>query len=361
MSQTNPYRSIVAATGEPITPDYRLPGHSNRLMNHQGEINANSNKELITKIGDLLNKQSSGEIVRANHTPELLRSRHEVLLEAFNSKNDHSMQVLGQSIAAEIIDTATREGFARRIMQYREIGPNESNEVRLRHHDVTAWTAVSTTEVQPVIVRNRKVVPPEFNVESYTLIDLKELSTTPGDLLEEKYEEGLESTMVAEDRLWKTLADQAATIRNTLQYFTTFTPQTFSRIRSQVARHGIPTPTCLISYDIWDDIIGNSDFSSLFDPVHKYELVQEGNLGTILGVNIITDAYRQKLLRVLNTGEVYVIGAPINHGVITIRGQMLIEPINKFADGKSQKGWFMNEILSMVLGNNDSIAKGQRI
>lgn len=358
----NPYRSIVAKTGQPVDDTFKLAGQSSPLMDKTGEINANSVKDLLNQIGRIINSYQDGTIVNKPQVdPEVVSARRNALLEAVNDKSGEAMQVLAQSVVAEIIDTTTREGFSRRLMQYREIGQGENNEVRLRHHDVTAWMAVSTTEVQPIIVRGRKVVPPEFNVEAFILIDLKELSTTPGDLLEEKYEEGLEATMVQEDRLWKNLADSAVTVRNTLQYFTTFTPQVFSRIRNQVARWGIPVPTCLVSYDIWDDIIGNNDFSGLFDPVTKYELIQEGNLGTILGVTMVTDAFRQQLLRVLDVGEVYLIGAPANHGVITIRGSMLIEPINKFADGKSQKGWFMNEIVSMVLGNSSSIAKGQRI
>jgi hypothetical protein len=34
-----------------------------------------------------------------------------------------------------------------------------------------------------------------------------------------------------------------------------------------------------------------TDFSSWFDPVHKHELVLEGKLGTILGMEILTDGF----------------------------------------------------------------------
>jgi len=358
----NPYRSIIAKTGEPVTSAYKLPGQSSSMFNDKGEFNASNVSDLLGQIGRLIDAQSKGEIVKSNVVdPQVLSERRDILLEAFNDKSGKSMQLLGEALAVEILDTTSREGFSRRFLQYKEIGMGEVNMIRLRQHDVTAWMAVSATEVQPIIVRGRKLIPPEFNVEAYILIDLKELSATPGDLLEEKYEEGLEATMVSEDRRWKTLADNACTVRNTIQWFTSFTPQIFSRIRSQVSRWGIPVPTCLIAYDIWDDIIGNADFSSLFDPVTKYELIQEGTLGTILGVTVVTDAFRQENLRVLDLGEVFLVGAPINHGVIQVRGSMLVEPINKFADGKSQKGWFMNEIMSMVIGNSASVAKGQRI
>lgn len=358
----NPYRALIKKTGEPLTSDYKLPGQTYPMMDRNGEINASSRKDVLQQINAILKAHSDGDIIRNTQSnPEIITSRKQALIEAVNDSSNQKMQILGQALASEIIDTTTREGFARRILQYNEIGQGENNQVRLRQHDVTAYMAVSTTEVQPVIVRGRMVNPPEFNNEAFILVDLKELATTPGDLLEEKYEEGLEAVMVSEDRLWKRLADQSCVLRNNIQYFTTFTPQVFSRIRSQVARWGIPTPTCLISQDIWDDIIGNADFAGVFSEVTKYELIQEGYLGQMYNVQFITDAHRQDKLRVLNAGEVFVVGAPINHGVITVRGAMLMEPINKYSEGRSMKGWFMNQILSMVLGNPASTGKGQRI
>ena len=76
---------------------------------------------------------------------------------------------------------------------------------------------------------------------------------------------------------------------------------------------------------------------------------------------MITDAFRQENLKVLDVGEVFVVGAPVNHGVISVRGSMLVEPINRFAEGKSLKGWFINQITSMSVANATSVAKGQRI
>lgn len=353
----NPYQKLVKRTGE---HDARF---SSSLVGRNGEINAGSDKELIGMISSVINAHNQSEmqskIIAQN--PELKIERQKVLVEALNSRDSQEMLLLGEALAAEIQDTTNREGFARRILQYRELGQGEVNQVRIREHNIIAMVASSTTEVTPTIVRNRKLLPPEFNVEAYILIDLKELSTTPADLLEEKYEEGLAAVMVAEDRLWKTMADATATIRNSIQYFSSFTPTVFARIREQVARWGIPVPTFIIASDLWNDIIGQADFSSLFDPVTKWELLQDGFLGTILGCAILTDSFRQPNLRVISTGEVYAVGAPVNHGVMSVRGTMLVEPINTFPQGKSQKGWFINEIASMVLGNPASLCKGQRI
>ncbi len=358
----NPYRSIIRKTGEPVTDQFKLPGQDSPMMNGKGEMNASSVTDMLKQIGNVMSAYTQGDIVnKPAQDPERVAERSRILAEALDDKSGKQMQMLGEALAAEIIDTTSREGFSRRFLQYREIGQGEVNVVKVREHNVTAWIATSSANVQPTIIRGRKMIPPEFNCESYILIDLKEIATTPGDLLEDKYEEGLEAVMVQEDRLWKQMADGACSIRNTPQYFTTFTPQVFTRLRTQVARWGIPVPTCAIAYDIWDDIIANAEFGSLFDPVTKWELIQEGYLGNIIGCTMVTDAFRQPNLRVLNDGETYTIGAPINHGVLTVRGSILVEPINTFNQGKSAKGWFINQIMSMVIGNSISIARGNRI
>lgn len=357
----NPYRRRKKFELGSQLPGQQAPFASERT----GEINASSRQDLLQQIDRLIQASLSGQVQvpsRFGQMPaEVYADRQNTLLEAVNDKSGGQMQILGEALVAEIYDTATREGFARRLLQYREIGTGENNEVRIRQRDVMAYVAVSPSEVAPTMVRARLVKPPEFNIEAFVTIDLKELGIAPGDLLEEKYEEGLEATMVAEDRLWKKMADQAAVIRNTLQYFPSFTPQILSRLRTQVSNWGIPAPTAIIAYDLWDDIIGNAEFSALFDPVTKYELLQEGVLGTILGLSVLTDGLRHENLRVLEAGDVYVVGAPVYHGVYTVRGTMLVEPINQFAQGKSTKGWFIHQLASMVLGNPASVSRGKRI
>jgi len=63
----------------------------------------------------------------------------------------------------------------------------------------------------------------------------------------------------------------------------------------------------------------------------------------------------------LETGEIFIIGAPINHGVFTVRGEMTVAPIDKFAEGEAKKGWFLDQICSMVLANAASVAMGTKI
>jgi len=232
MTNTNPYRKVI---DHKIKGSVALPGQSSPLFNKTGEINASSKSDLLAQIGAALTAQHSATTMATPQELEARRQeRRQVLVEAMNDTTGRSMQILGEALAAEIYETTNREGFSRRILQYREIGQGENNEVYLKDKDVIAFVATSPSTVMASEIRQRRLLPPEFHVNGYILIDTVELARTSSDLLEEKYEQGLEAIMVQEDRLWKIMADRAAIIRNTLQNFGTFTPSVFARIIEQV-------------------------------------------------------------------------------------------------------------------------------
>jgi hypothetical protein len=358
----NPYRTIMSRKAEKGVT--KLKGQSNPFMNNSGEINASSQQDLIGQIGQILaTYQGAGTDVIASSEAKRAKKqeRSQVLAEAMASKDPSSMQMLGEAIVAEIRETSDREGFARRILQFNQINYGESNEVTLKVKDVMGFIATSSSKVTPTEIRQRRQIPPEFHLNGFILIDTAEIARSSSDILEEKYEEGLEAIMVQEDRLWKRIADQSATVRNTYQTFSTFTPAVFARQIDQVSRWGIPATSCLFSSSLWQDIIANGDFAGVLDPVTKFELLQTGFLGTMYGVEMITDNFRQPNLKVLETGEIFITGAPINHGVIVVRGDIVAEPVNKFSEGSAQRGWFIDQLTSLIMANSASVAKGKKV
>lgn len=357
----NPYRSTGKTKGVIIPGVHKFKGQSSPIVANNGELNASSRQDLLAQIGRYLEASASPTTEMVATAAELARDRKETLLTAFSDTTGQGVQILGETMAAEIHETTAREGFARRVLQYREIGNGEDNLVTLKQKNVTAYLATSASEVTSTEVRETRMRPPMIEINGDVLISTKELAQATGELLEEKYEEGLEAIMVQEDRLWKTMADKAARVRNEIQFFSVLTPTVFSRLIEQVNRWGIPAATCLFSSSLWTDIIANGDFTAILDPVSQHELLQEGFLGTILGVQITTDTFRQPNLKVLDSGEMYIVGAPINHGVFTLQGALTAEPINRFNHGESKKGWFFNQLCSMVLGNAASVSKGKRI
>jgi len=209
-------------------------------------------------------------------------------------------------------------------------------------------------------VRQNYLYPPEFYLVGRILIEDKEIEQASGDLLDDKYQDGLEQILVREDNVAKMLLDAAAPAANDLTFFNTFTPTIFSSLRTQVARWGIPVATAIIAWDLWNDIIADSEFSAWFDPVSKHEIVLEGKLGSILDVELITDAFRHDTLRVLTTGECFFLGVPQTLGAITQRKELTTEAINGYALGKPERGWFLEQIEGLCIGNSRGVAKGLR-
>jgi len=97
------------------------------------------------------------------------------------------------------------------------------------------------------------------------------------------------------------------------------------------------------------------------DPVSKHEIVLEGSLGSLLGVQLITDAFRHETLRVLDEGEVFFLGAPQTLGGITQRKELMTQAIDKYSQGRPERGWFMETILGMAIVNDRALTRGQRI
>lgn len=359
----NPYRKVVAKPAGVIPGLTKLPGQSNPFTNRTGEINASSQADLLVQIGEYIKASSPVSPVSmrasADEKAQIAADRRQTLITAFNDPAE--AKILGEAIAAEIYETTSREGFARRVLQYREIGQGETNWVTVKEKNVVAYMATSASTVNAVEIRERRYIPDEIHINGYILIDTKELAQATGDLLEEKYEEGLEAIMVQEDRLWKRMADRACGVRNTIQNFSTFTPSVFSRMIDQIARWGIPPTTCLFNSVLWQDVIANGEFTGVLDPVTQWELLQQGFLGTMYGITMVTDFFRQPNMKVLETGEIYIVGSPINHGVFTMRGAMMAQPIDRFSDAEAKKGWFIDQICSMVVGNAMSITRGRKI
>ena len=107
-------------------------------------------------------------------------------------------------------------------------------------------------------VRQYYVYPPEFYLIGSILIEDKEIEQASGDLLDDKYQDGLEQMLVREDKTWLLLARNAAPTDNDLFFFNTFTPTVFSEMRTQVARWGIPVTTAILAFDLWNDYAGET-------------------------------------------------------------------------------------------------------
>ena len=370
----NPYKGkkvwVQASTGNEagdmkrpyLNKSGKLAFASEKLSDNTGTINASDRKDLLNVFSALAQAVKQGELVEsAPVNKEAEAEKAQLVTAALHDKNGEAFQALGEVIGDTVYETMGRQAFARKSLLVKPLAKAEIGRIKIRRKDVLAHFATKNPEVIASQVRQTYAFPPEFYLLGRILIEDAEIAQAPGDLLDDKYEDGLEQIMKEEDKVWKRLADASASAYNTTFAFSTFTPIVFAQMQNQVMRWGIPLGMAIISFDIWPDIKADSEFSAFFDPVHKHELILNGYLGKILGTEIHTDGYRQETLKVLEAGEVFFTGIPKTLGAITERQALAASPINLHLLGRPEKGWFMESIEGMIMANAKGVVKGQKV
>lgn len=372
MKAGNPFAGaqLVLKNGDPVEELRFGKSNMRALSSSTGEFNAHDQKELIRSITQLMQATASGEIVPANQSAlsssekfaKELQERREVLASAYNDASGKQWAALGANLALQLQEQRNREGFMRRIAVGQTLRQGEIARVTLPAWDAVAVTATSSASVGYQMIRNKIFQPEEFEINANLRVEQLEIEQVSGDILEDVYNQGLDAIMVAEDRLWKMAADKTVGVTNPLNYIAgQLTTQVLAQIRQGVSDWNLPATTAIISNDFWSDVIGSQDFAQFLDPVTKYDLALHGNLGTLIGMNLLTDAFRQPNQKVLNRGEIYVVSSPENHAAYTDRGGVRSTPTSGADHGNTTRGWLMSEMFSFVLANPRSVSKGRRV
>lgn len=368
----NPFAGaqLVLKNGNPIEELRLGKGAELALSSATGEFNAYGQKDLIHSLKALTEAISTGNIVPVEKSAlasseeyaNLVQERREVLAAAYNDTTGQKWAALGANMALQLQEQRNREGFFRRVFLGQTLRQAEIARVTLPSWDAVAVVATSSSNVNYQIIRNKQFYPQEFELNANLRAEQLDIEQVSGDLLENIYNMGLDAIMVGEDRLWKMQADLTVSVTNPLQYISgNLTPQLLGRVKQGITDWNLPATTAIISNDFWTDIIGSNDFATFLDPVTKYDLALHGRVGTLIGMDLITDAFRQPNQKVLNRGELYVLASPENHGAYTDRGGVRSTPTSGADNGSTTKGWLLSEMLSAVLANPRSVSKGQRI
>lgn len=352
-------RKTIAAS------EFRLKGRDERFVGANGDINAANQKDLLKTLAAALNQLSTGDerVVtdkKLAETASLAKQRQEMVLAAFEDADRH--RELGEALAADLTISTNKAGFARQFLKRQDLAQGQEAKVMLQMKNVIALVASGPTRTETQPVRDNWFYPPEFYITTRPFVEQRDINRATSDILEVKYIEAMEGIMVAEDKCYLNLARASVGIANEATTTVgTLSPTALSNIRNQVSRWRIPATSLLMASDLWTDIIGDSGFQQLIDPVAKHELFLEGALGRIIGMNVYTDAYRHQTHHVLNKGEMWVIGSPETHGQYTDRGGVVSSPIDHTTDNVPGRGWAMNEVVSMVIANARSIAYAKRV
>jgi hypothetical protein len=356
-----------AARPKTLATEFR-PRGGERLVGAGGEINASSKQDLLHQIKNLVDGVRSGEVARketealsSDERRSVIAERQAILEDAINDKTGEKWLALGETVTEEIYEALGREGFTRKLLGFKPIKRGDIARIAVRKKDVLAYyIAHSSPTVVASYVRQNYVTPPDAYLLANIRIDNLELELADTDLLEHKYNDGLEQILRQEDLRTKALFDAAATAYNDLVYFNAFTPSVFQSMRTQIARWTIPCQHALIAIDLYNDILTDDHFASYYDPVSKHQLIMEGVLGNFFGVTLMTDGFRYETLQVLNPGEVYFLGTPKALGVVMERKPLTVENTLGAPLGQSWRGWYMEQIESQIVVNARACVRGQR-
>lgn len=339
-----------------------LAGTRERAIASNGELNASSKADLLAQIANLMAVASNQGVITdetANTRQAVAAQRRDALIAAFSSKDAHAE--LGEVFAEELYLAANREGFARRFLARQQLSQGQIPQVRLRMKNVAGVISTSPSKTQTQIMRDNVHYPTEFYITARPFVEKREIDQSTADVLEEKYIEALEGIMVAEDRvLYKMVKDTIGLENNMTTMVGTLNPSNLSTMRNQVTRWNIPSANLLIANDLWSDIVADTGFQAIIDPVSKHELLLTGQLGTILGMTIFSDAYRHPQHKVLSAGDLIIFGSAENLGQYTDRGGVDSQPIDSAIEGVPGRGWMLQETLSMIIANARAVAFGNR-
>lgn len=355
---------VTLRNGAPIE-DLRFQGKGDLALSQStGELNAYSQKDLMNNISKLMASFQSGELVHqstsaANDLTEA--EKIELFAEAVADQSGAKWASLGASIVASIEDRAERQGLLRKVCKGATVRQGDVPRIELKIHQAEAITATGPTDFGYRQFRGRVYTPAEFELKSNIRVSKMDLDQINGDLLDRAQQDGLTSIMVAEDRLWKRACDQAVGIQNPITYVHgDLTPRLLSTLKNSVASWPLPVSTAVLAYDYWNDIVGNDQFSSALDPVSKYDLLITGRLGTLLGMELVTDGMRAPEHIVLKQGELYVLADQDYHAVYTTRGGTQSTPTSGANQGNTDRGWLLSSTFSFTLANVRSVAKAVR-
>ena len=328
-------------------------------VNAQGQVNAPDVRDLRRIVGNLALAASVGEATQVD--PAAVINHKQVIAEALEDKTGAGWLAIGEIVGTQVVETMGRQGFARRLMQSNPLAKGDIARVRMRHRDIAAVVSTSDPNVVANQVRQPVVYPSFFSIIANILIEDMEINMDSGDLLEDRYQDGLEQMMVVEDRSWLVHANTAANMYNPLVMFPTLTPSAFQIMKNSVESWGgTPVTSTVISFDLWNDIVAEPEFTAWYSELEKHELALEGSLGKLMGVEIITDGYRLPKLKVLDPGQIYMVSSPATLGVISQLGDLNVKPIDKYSEGQPKRGWYISQTEAIALVNPKAIIRGQK-
>lgn len=352
----------VRPTARHITEsNYR--NSNEKIVGADGHINAGSTQEVMIKLAEIASMIGTGELYTdASHalTPETASTLSRADIE--EAMADPALWAeVGTSITSEIQTRLMRDGFMRSFLSQGNVDEGATPRLRIRTPNTRAIIAKGLGENYAQYVNDRYMPVDEYTISANIRVENLAIHQGSGNILEDKFYEAQEQFLVKEDRVLVSQFRTATGMYNNATYFSgSFNPVIFAGLRETLTGWSLPASKFLFSNDILTDFMVGSDFSEYYDPITKYEIIQTGRVGSIFGLEMYTDGYREETLRVLNQGECFMTSSPEQLGAYTDRGPIQSNPVDSYSDGVAARGWFMFEYLSTAVANAKAVVTASR-
>lgn len=338
-------------------------GSTSKLVGANGEINADNKNDLLRQFAEMASAIANGEMFTdvSGNNPEIAHEDTQAELASAYAGSRDEWNEIGSGLAAELDERMEREGFMRSILDRAEVAEGSIPRIRIHTPNVRAVIARGVAQNWAQFVRDKYIMTDEFDVSANLRVRQLDMHQGSSNILEDKYYEALEQIFVKEDTVVYSLMKSTVGLHNAASYWSgDFTPALMQAMRYSVSRWRLPTANFLFAGDILNDFVAASGFSTWFDPVSKYEIVQTGRIGQLLGMNLITDGFREPTLKVLEEGECFVTSTPNYTGAYTDRGPVQSTPVDSYPDGVAARGFYLVEHISAALSNAKAVAYGKR-
>lgn len=336
-----------------------LKHRGSRVFNDAGELNASNKKDALAIIASLLEGDQLKDVVSETEAEadEGRQERASTVAAIIADKTLSKSAETGVEMAATILQSINRAGFMRNLLRYQPLEQGQRPEVTVTMSEVEAATVIAPTQVRLQVVRGNLIMPPEVALSARILVTGADMNVARGDILQEKYDSGVEAFLVAEDRLFvkaaKSLAQSNARIVNHVS--TDLTPMALAAGMGMVSDWGLPLGAILMPSNLMPQITMGQVWADLIDPFTRMEILRTGRLGTIYGAEIITDGARDPSMKVLEPNEILFLAGADYLGEYTDRGGIQAVPIGPAETGINGFGWHMVEYLSATVANHRGV------
>ena len=359
-------------TGEPVnmqafggfskagTPRY---SQYEKMFNGDGVLNASNSGDALKMIQHILSQVNEGLIQPVQAMPEKSLPPEEIVArikEAMLDPTGEGMKILGQEILNPIREVIDYEGFSRKVLLPRPVGPGEV--VRYdKDPYIVAWVIGEDGITPESRAGGAYVYPPEFECTARPTIELRHIYQAQFDILSRMMDRARQAIEQQEDENLVKLLRAAATVVNTTQGFTSLNIQSLENLRYEVEQHRLIVEKFLIHRREISDIVVMAQLGYV-DPVTQRELIMAGFLGYILNATIITTAGSGiGEFQIMNPGEVFAVCGGDHLGGMPIRVELFNEPIVGFHEGKPVRGWFFYELISQIIITSKAVARGVKL